>query len=137
MEKLTIVRTNPTQGQPVKVEFLVEGTHELAPVEQIGAATFPFPLWLQFEKLVKDGMEARARIETRETRRIEVSFRPPEVVPQTQAPAPAPAVPAQVQQYVGGVSNLAAEEEGEQEQLPAGVQPGAQKRLPKSLGGAE
>jgi len=125
-EKLTIVRTNPTQGQPVKVQFRSEAN------ELLGTGEFPFPLWLQFEKLVKDGMEARARVETRETRRIEVGFRPP--VEQVQAPT----VPAQVVQYVGGVSNLTMEEEEEeQEQLPAGVQPGAQKRLPKSLGGKE
>jgi len=131
MEKLLIVRTNPTQGQPVKVEFLVEGTHEFAPVEQLGCATFPFPLWLQFEKLVKDGMEARARIETRETRRIEVGFRPPaEQAPELTGYQPMP------QGYMGGVSNLAAEEEQGKEALEA-VQPGAQKRLPRSLGGKE
>ena len=127
MEKLLIVRTNPTQGQEVKVQFRSEAN------ELLGTGEFPFPLWLQFEKLVKDGMEARARIETRETRRIEVGFRPP--VEQALEPVGYQPMP---QGYMGGVSNLAMEEE-EQGELPAGVgvQPGAQKRLPKSLGGKE
>jgi len=126
MEKLTIVRTNPTQGQPVKVQFRSEAN------ELLGTGEFEFPLWLQFEKLVKDGMEARARVETRETRRIEVSFRPP--VEQQ----PTPTIGITASQYMGGVSNLAMEEEEEGElSAGVGVQPGVQKRLPKSLGGKE
>lgn len=73
MEKLVIVRTNPEQGKPVKARF--EGDHG-ADFLLYGTGEFPFPLWLHFEKLVKDGMEARARVETRDQRRIEVEFRP-------------------------------------------------------------
>lgn len=119
-EKLAIVRTNPTQGQVVKAQFWDEKNGLL------GTGEFPFPLWLQFEKLVKDGMEARARVETRETRRIVVEFRPVEE-------KPAPVV------YQGGVSNLAMEEEGEQQEAPQ-VRQGAIKpvtKVAKSLGGGE
>lgn len=125
MEKLVIVRTNPTQGQPVKAQFRSEAN------ELLGTGEFSFELWLQFEKLVRDGMEARARVETKETRRIEVNFRP--TVEQVQVPTVQAQAP--VVSYQGGVSNLAMEEE--QEEAPASVQPGAQKRLPKSLGGGE
>lgn len=85
MEKLVIVRTNPEQGKPVKVQFreLVEGSF-IGPagvpneVKEIilGHAEFPFSLWIQFEKLVKDGLEARSRIEPKPSRRIEVEFLP-------------------------------------------------------------
>lgn len=74
MEKLAIVRTNPEQGKLVKVEFRGEDYH-------LAKGEFPFSLWIQFEKLVKDGMESRARTETKETRRIEVEFRIPAQLP--------------------------------------------------------
>ena len=102
MQKLVVVRTNPEQGRPVKVQFR-SGENEL-----LGSGEFPFPLWLQFEKLVKDGLEGRARQEARDVRRIEVEFRPT---------------------GSGGVSEIAREEE-EAAKPPVPVTLGVQKPLP-------
>lgn len=79
MEKLVVVRTNPTQGQGVKVSFIGENKDSV----HYGSGEFPFPLWLQFEKLIRDGMEARARMETQDQRRIVVEFRP---MPEAEVP---------------------------------------------------
>lgn len=132
MEKLVIVRTNPEQGKSVKVSF----TNGAGDVATLGMGEFPFPLWIQFEKLVKDGMEARARIETLETRRIAVEFRVPVETPkveleegsipgrkqreapvylgETEVVVPASNEPVTLRERLarslGGVSNLAREE---------------------------
>lgn len=74
MEKLVIVRTNPEQGKPVKVSFNDTSGGRNDPY---GFGEFPFPLWLQFEKLLKEALELRARQEPREARRIEVEFTVP------------------------------------------------------------
>ncbi len=71
MEKLLIVRTNPTQGKPVEVKFEQEG-------RTLAVGSFPFDLWLQFEKLVKEGLEYRQRQDPRNTR-LAVTFEATEV----------------------------------------------------------
>ena|SRR5713226_1406194 len=77
--KMTIVRTNPEQGKLVKVFFYSEplNADPLASDESpLGHIVTDYEHWLQFEKLLRDGMERRAR---EGNTRLVITFRPIEV----------------------------------------------------------
>ncbi len=77
--KMTIVRTNPEQGKLVTVYFYSEPLNAdplTSDETPLGRIVTDYEHWLQLEKLLRDGMDRRAR---EGNTRLVITFRPIEV----------------------------------------------------------
>lgn len=116
MDKLTIERTQPVQGKQVEATVLWNEEH-------IGDLYFDFTAWLKFKRLLEKGME----MDTREDHGLKLKL----VIKAKEARAVGEAYPQGRQPYAeqntevvqapyrGGISNLAAEDEQDAEDLAA------------------
>ena len=105
-DRLVLERTQPVQGQRVDVLVLWNG-------QGIGEVSFEFQAWLKFKRLLEKGMDLDAREDHSLNLRLTVKGRERvavgEAYPTRTAPEP----------YRGGISNLAAEDEQDAEDLAA------------------
>ena len=104
MDKLVLERTQPVQGQPVDV-FVRWNDYN------VGTLSFDFKAWLKFKKLLEKGLEMDAREDHALQLKLTVKGR--------EVQAKGEPYPEGTQAYRGGISNVAAEDTEDAEDLAA------------------
>lgn len=108
-DKLVLERTQPVQGQRVDVLVVWNG-------EGVGEISLPFEAWIKVKKLLEMGVEMDARQDHQLNIKLTVKGRSVVAVGDRYPTAVQPVSPTP---YRGGISNLAAEDEEDAEDLQA------------------